>query len=76
MSLYLSGSGIILVLIGAWFVAYEVVSKFRGETHGAVTPMGGMGKSISSLPSLLGRKGEMLLCGVVLAASRLDHYSN
>ncbi len=36
----LSGIGIVFVLIGAWCVAYEVVAKFRGETHGASVPYG------------------------------------
>ena len=44
MGVWLSGGGIVLVLIGAWFVAYEVVAKFRGDTHGAITPLGGIGK--------------------------------
>lgn len=44
MGIYLSGIGIMFVLIGAWFVAYEVVCKFRGETHGATTSFGGVGK--------------------------------
>ena len=41
MAAYLSGIGIVLVLIGAWCVAYEVVAKFRGETHGASVFFGG-----------------------------------
>ena len=44
MSVWLSGSGIVLVLIGAWLVAYEVVAKFHGETHGVNVPYGGIGK--------------------------------
>ena len=32
------------MLIGAWFVAYEVVAKFHGQTHGAIVPYGGIGK--------------------------------
>ena len=44
MAVCLSGSGIVFVLIGAWLVAYEVVAKFRGETHGVSVPYGGSGK--------------------------------
>ncbi len=44
MGVYLSGIGIVFVLIGAWCVAYEVVAKFRGETHGVGVPFGGIGK--------------------------------
>jgi hypothetical protein len=43
MAIWLSGSGIVLVLIGAWFVAYEVVAKFRGPTHGVSVSYGGAG---------------------------------
>ncbi len=44
MSAWLSGIGIVLVLVGAWFVAFEVVAKFEGETHGGITSMGGITK--------------------------------
>lgn len=43
MAVWLSGSGIVFVLIGAWLVAYEVVAKFRGDTHGVSVPYGGGG---------------------------------
>ncbi len=52
MSVYLSAAGIIMVLIGAWFVAYEVVAKFKGETHGAITPLGGIG-TVSKLGAFI-----------------------
>lgn len=44
MGMCLSAFGILLVLVGAWFVAYEVVRKFRGETHGATVSFGGGAK--------------------------------
>jgi hypothetical protein len=41
MGKILSCAGIVMVLIGAWLVAYEVVAKFEGETHGVSTTYGG-----------------------------------
>ena len=41
VSTWLSVVGIILVMIGAWFVAYEVVRKFEGRTHAGSALIGG-----------------------------------
>lgn len=44
MSEYLTAGGIVFVLIGAWLVAFEVVAKFEGQTHGGIAPLGGIVK--------------------------------
>lgn len=41
VSVWLSTPGILLVMMGAVFVAYEVVNQFKSETHGAVAFYGG-----------------------------------
>ncbi len=48
MEKILSCVGIVLVLIGAWLVAYEVVAKFEGETHG-ISATYGSGTSTDKL---------------------------
>ncbi|WP_276968201.1 hypothetical protein [Metallibacterium scheffleri] len=44
MSEYLTAGGIIFILLGAWLVAFEVVAKFEGQTHGGHAPYGGIVK--------------------------------
>lgn len=36
--------GIFMVTVGAWFVGYEVVNKYKGDSHIAITPCGVPGK--------------------------------
>jgi hypothetical protein len=43
METCLSVSGILLVMVGSWFVAYEVVNKFQGQTHTVSVAFGGPG---------------------------------
>ena len=38
-----SALGILFVLVGSWFVAYEVVNKFSGVSHKVSTAWGGEG---------------------------------
>lgn len=46
MDSWLSGIGIILTFVGTIFIAwYDVFAKFRGESHGIIVPIGGVGKS-------------------------------
>lgn len=42
IGVWLSVVGIFSVMVGAWFVAYEVVNQFEGATYGGHTPTGGV----------------------------------
>lgn len=68
MGMWLSGIGISLVLIGAWFVAYEVVRKFEGDTHGAIAPTGGSVHSwkLASFKSWEKRRNKAMWIGLAL----------
>ena len=68
VGVWLSAAGILLVMVGAWFVAYEVVRKFEGTTHGMVTPMGGIGHTwkLAAFVSWEAEKNKAMWLGLIL----------
>ncbi|MHB1609206.1 MAG: hypothetical protein ACYCXX_11345 [Acidiferrobacter thiooxydans] len=65
---WLSAAGICLVMVGAWFVAYEVVNQFEGETHGGVTSMGGLTRirKLGAFASWETKKNTAMWLGLIL----------
>jgi hypothetical protein len=48
LKIIVPAAGIVLVLLGSWCVAYEVVNRFRGASHDISTGWGGTGKAEKS----------------------------
>lgn len=68
MSTYLSIGGIVLVMVGSWFVAYEVVNQFRGQSHTVSVGYGGPGTP-HKLPEFItyeARRNQFMWVGLAL----------
>ncbi len=65
---WLSAAGIFLVMVGAWFVAYEVVNQFDGPTHSGITPFGGMTHitKLGTFASWEAKKNRAMWFGLIL----------
>ena len=68
MSNWLAVSGIITVMVGSWFVAYEVVNQFKGQSHTVSVAYGGPGtpKKLPQFLSYETRRNKFMWLGLLL----------
>lgn len=68
MSNWLAISGIITVMVGSWFVAYEVVNQFRGQSHAVSVAYGGPGtpRKLPEFLSYEARRNKFMWLGLLL----------